>query len=248
MGNPRSGFVRGHNGRCEPCAESSAVTLKQLRSRTSREKRALLRTRRWCHQQFKKKKTSREVNGGGEKKKKSMSKITPKISTQWPSNQKGHPRAGTNPLSPAPRTNCLAGTLPRARKVCWGVNCCQENSSPVGPEVWVVVMFSATKAVTWRESTQCEKATLQTEKKWQFYCQIRSSPRSVNEPYLVSRSVQGKISLVYSQDEGQGKREKNSSLHANIQEGKAQKQWRKYHTEASTKKPPFGIATTRGQL
>lgn len=27
--------------------------------------------------------------------------------------------------------------------------------------------------------------------------------------------------------------------------GKAQKQWGKYHSEAFTKKPPFGIATTR---
>lgn len=29
MGNLRSGFVRGHNGRCESCAEPSAVTLQQ---------------------------------------------------------------------------------------------------------------------------------------------------------------------------------------------------------------------------
>lgn len=51
------------------------------------------------------------------------------------------------------------------------------NSSPVGPEVWVVGTFSATKALTPGESTQCEKATLKREKKRQFYCQIRSSLR-----------------------------------------------------------------------
>lgn len=99
------------------------------------------------------------------------------------------------------RTNCLPGTLPRTSKVCWGVNCCQENSSPVGPEVWVVVMFSATEALT-EEKVLSVKKLHDKGKKCQFYCQIRSSPRGVNELYLVSCSVQGKISLVYSQDEG----------------------------------------------
>lgn len=51
------------------------------------------------------------------------------------------------------------------------------NSSPVGPAVWVVGTFSATKALTPRESTQCEKATLKERGKWQFYCQISSSLR-----------------------------------------------------------------------
>lgn len=39
------------------------------------------------------------------------------------------------------------------------------NSSPVGPAVWVVGTFPATKALTPRESTQCEKATLKGKKK-----------------------------------------------------------------------------------
>lgn len=45
------------------------------------------------HQQLRK--TSRERNGGGEK---SMHKITPKISIEWQSKQKGLPQASINSL------------------------------------------------------------------------------------------------------------------------------------------------------
>lgn len=47
------------------------------------------------------------------------------------------------------------------------------NSSPVGPEVWVVVTFSATKALTPGESTQCEKATLKREKNDNFIAKLK---------------------------------------------------------------------------
>lgn len=70
------------------------------------------------------------------------------------------------------------------------------NSSPVGPEVWVVVTFSATKVLTPRESTQCEKATLKREKNDNFIAKLEAH-REVNELYLVNCSIQGKISLVY---------------------------------------------------
>lgn len=109
------------------------------------------------------------------------------------------------------------------------------NSSPVGPEVWVVVTFSATQVPTPRESTQCEKATLKREKKWQFYCQIRSSPRgkwAVLSELLYSRQDFPCLQLRWRRV---GEKRENSGLHANIQVGKAQKQWGKYHTEASTR-------------
>lgn len=72
------------------------------------------------------------------------------------------------------------------------------NSSPVGPEVWVVRTFSATKALTAGESTQCEQATLKREKKKDNFIAKLEAHREVNELYLVSCSIQGRISLVYS--------------------------------------------------
>lgn len=52
------------------------------------------------------------------------------------------------------------------------------NSSPVGPEVWVVGTFSATKALNSRRKYSMWKSyTEKGKKKREFYCQIRSSPR-----------------------------------------------------------------------
>lgn len=78
---------------------------------------------------------------------------------EWQSNQRGFPWASTNSLSSALGTNCPPVTLPRFAEESTAVKKTR-NSSPVGPAVWVVETFSATKALTPRESTQCEKVTL----------------------------------------------------------------------------------------
>lgn len=178
-------------GQDQPSTEPSAGTWQQLQSRAAQEKHTvgsprLLETMRQCHlpagaagtfrMHQMSRRTSRDVNGSGEK---SMQKVTPKISA-LNGNQTREvflgqaPTLCHQPLDKLPTSHLAKGKEGFLRSPLLSRKL---NSSPVGPAVWVVETFSATKALTPRESTQCEKAALKGRSKWIFYCQIRSSLR-----------------------------------------------------------------------
>lgn len=154
-------------GQDQPGTEPSAGTW-QLQSRAAQEKHILgshrlLETMRQCHlpagaagtfrmhQMLRR--TSRDVNGSGEK---SMQKVTPKISSsEWQSNQRGFPWASTNSLSPASGQTARQSPCPGQGGFAEEPTVVKKtlNSSRVFPAVWLVETFSATKALTPREST-----------------------------------------------------------------------------------------------
>lgn len=126
-------------GQDQPGTEPSAGTWQQLQSRASQEKHTLgshrlLETMWQCHvpagdagtfRMHQMLRTPRDVNDSGEK---INAESNSKDLIKWMAIKPESFSLGKHQLCPALRTKCPLVTLPRARKVCWGVHCCQENS------------------------------------------------------------------------------------------------------------------------
>lgn len=167
-------------GQEQPCTEPSTGTLQWLCSWTSREKLTLgshwlLHTLWQCHLPagaagtFRMhqllRKTSRDVNGSGEKiNAESNSKDLIHLMAIKPERFSlgKHQPSVISTRDKLPSSHLAKGKEGLLRSpLLWR----KLNSSPVGPEVWVAGTFSATKALTPRETTKCEKATLKRKKK-----------------------------------------------------------------------------------